>query len=200
MDYYLYKNDQNIGPLPEREVIGGLRNGRFLANDLGCRVGESEWKDLSFFFPLDTTPEPLHNLLLPQAKNTQPLKPVYPQPTQNIQPQTVILPPHSAHRGGGMSDVGKIMMFESGKKSATTAFLLCLFLGGLGVHRFYLGRTGSGAAMLIMWFCSLVLMLVFIGFLTIWITPIWAFIDLFLISGMTRRYNEDLALKMGVFN
>lgn len=51
MDYYLYKNDQNIGPLPESEVISGLRNGKFLSNDLGCRVGESEWKDLSFFFP-----------------------------------------------------------------------------------------------------------------------------------------------------
>ena len=54
MEYYLYKNEQNIGPLPENEVIGGLRNGRFLSNDLGCRVGDSDWKDLSFFFPLET--------------------------------------------------------------------------------------------------------------------------------------------------
>lgn len=35
------------------------------------------------------------------------------------------------------------------EKSKTTALLLCLFLGGLGVHRFYVGKTGSGIAMLL---------------------------------------------------
>ena len=29
-------------------------------------------------------------------------------------------------------------------KNRTTAILLCAFLGGLGVHRFYLGQTGKG--------------------------------------------------------
>jgi TM2 domain-containing membrane protein YozV len=29
-------------------------------------------------------------------------------------------------------------------KSPTTALLLAIFLGGLGIHRFYLGRIGSG--------------------------------------------------------
>lgn len=199
MDYYIYKNDQNVGPLPEGEVVNGLRNGRYVSNDLGCRVGESEWKDLSFFFPTDV-PLSHNSLTMPLTKNTQALSPIYQQPQQNTQPPVVILEPPSIKRAGGMSDVGKIMMFESGKKSTTTAFLLCLFLGGLGIHRFYLGRSGSGAAMLIMWLCSCVLMLVLIGFVTIWITPIWAFIDLFLISGMTKQYNDELASKLGVYN
>lgn len=36
-------------------------------------------------------------------------------------------------------------------KSKTTAILLCLFLGGFGAHRFYLGQSGVGLMYLI--FC-----------------------------------------------
>lgn len=37
----------------------------------------------------------------------------------------------------------------AGTKSKTTAILLCLFLGGIGVHRFYLGYTGLGVLMIL---------------------------------------------------
>jgi TM2 domain-containing membrane protein YozV len=33
-------------------------------------------------------------------------------------------------------------------KSGVTVLLLCLFLGTFGVHRFYVGKTGSGLGML----------------------------------------------------
>jgi TM2 domain-containing membrane protein YozV len=33
-------------------------------------------------------------------------------------------------------------------KNKTTAILLAFFFGGLGVHRFYLGRIGTGLLML----------------------------------------------------
>jgi len=33
-------------------------------------------------------------------------------------------------------------------KNKTTTLLLCFFFGGLGVHRFYLGKTGTGFLML----------------------------------------------------
>jgi hypothetical protein len=34
-------------------------------------------------------------------------------------------------------------------KSAVTALLLCMFLGGMGIHRFYVGKIGTGILMLI---------------------------------------------------
>jgi TM2 domain-containing membrane protein YozV len=34
-------------------------------------------------------------------------------------------------------------------KSKTTALVLCLFLGYLGAHRFYVGRNGTGIAQLL---------------------------------------------------
>ncbi len=30
------------------------------------------------------------------------------------------------------------------RKSKTTALLLCIFLGGIGAHRFYVGKVGTG--------------------------------------------------------
>ena len=34
-------------------------------------------------------------------------------------------------------------------KSRLVALLLCIFLGGLGIHRFYVGKTGTGILMIL---------------------------------------------------
>jgi len=59
---------------------------------------------------------------------------------------------------------------DTRKKSVTATWLLWLFLGGIGAHRFYLGRVGTGIAML----------------LTLGGLSIWTLVDAFLISGMLR--------------
>lgn len=69
-------------------------------------------------------------------------------------------------------------------KSKGTAALLAFFLGGLGIHRFYLGHAGIGIAQLL---------LLLGGFLTCGVTSIaaglWAFIDFILI--LTGSISKD---------
>lgn len=64
---------------------------------------------------------------------------------------------------------------NSGKSnpSKVTLIIVCLFLGGLGIHRFMVGKTGSGIAQL----------------LTIGGLGIWALIDLIMI--ITGKFTDS---------
>ncbi len=205
MEYYIYKNEQNIGPLPEAEVAAGLRNRRFLPNDLGCRVGDSDWRDLNFFFPLETAAalprQQIHTQTLPQASH-QPTLPNYQQhqPPQRIVHQPAVIYQPAPSGFGTNSDVGKMMMYESNKKSTGIAYLLWLFLGMFGAHRFYIGETGTGIAILLITVCSIPLKFALIGFVTIFISVIWVFIDLFLIPSMVQKHNNQLAARLNIYN
>lgn len=59
----------------------------------------------------------------------------------------------------------------SDEKTFTATLLLCLFLGGVGAHRFYTGHTGTAIT-------QLVLTLTLIGAI---ISAPWAFIDFIMI-------------------
>ena len=65
-------------------------------------------------------------------------------------------------------------------KSPTTTLIISLLGGGLGLDRFYLGKTGKGIAKLLT--CG--------GF------GIWAIIDLFLIMGSTREVNTEKLIEV----
>jgi TM2 domain-containing membrane protein YozV len=43
-----------------------------------------------------------------------------------------------------MADVSVAPSAGVSDKSKVAALLLCIFLGGLGVHRFYVGKIGTG--------------------------------------------------------
>ncbi len=70
-------------------------------------------------------------------------------------------------------------------KNILVAYLLWFFLGQLGVHRFYLGRIGSGVAQLVLCVVGYFLLFVF-GIGLIFLIPlwIWLIVDIFLIPGM----------------
>ena len=72
-------------------------------------------------------------------------------------------------------------METKSKKGFVATLLLCIFLGGLGVHRFYVGKIGTGIAML----------LTFGGF------GIWTLIDLIMIVIGSFKDKEGLPIKAG---
>ena len=85
-----------------------------------------------------------------------------------------------------------MMLYDASKKSTGVAYLLWFFLGMAGGHRFYIGRTFSAIAMLIIFLISWPLLLVGIGALGFGVVGLWALVDAFLIPGMLRTHNAAL--------
>jgi len=48
-----------------------------------------------------------------------------------------------------MADASVAPAAGKSDKNKITALLLCIFLGGLGVHRFYVGKIGTGIVWLL---------------------------------------------------
>ncbi len=63
-------------------------------------------------------------------------------------------------------------------KSRLAYILLALFLGTLGVHNFYVGRTGAGVAQLMITIFSIPLMCAVVGFATILIPVVWSLVEI----------------------
>lgn len=100
--------------------------------------------------------------------------------------------PENQRSSGLSADAKAMMAFESAKKSAGLGYVLWFFLGWIGVHRFYLGRTGSDIAMLVITIVSWILLFVGIGLLGFAAIAIWLIVDAFLIPGIAREHNQAL--------
>lgn len=92
-----------------------------------------------------------------------------------------------------MNDAQTMMMYDAAKKSLAVTYLLWWFLGTFGAHRFYMGRTGSAIAMLVITLLSFPLALIFIGFIGFMLIGVWWIVDAFLIPGIVRGFNTQLA-------
>lgn len=56
MQLYIYRNNNQSGPHDEDVIKGQLRTGGLSPNDLGCRVGDNQWRQLGELFP-DAVPQ-----------------------------------------------------------------------------------------------------------------------------------------------
>lgn len=75
-----------------------------------------------------------------------------------------------------------MMQYNNVKKNNTTAVLLALFLGGLGIHKFYLGQSGMG--------------ILYLLFCWTYIPAIVAFFEAFTISAQVGKYNKQKAMEL----
>ena len=79
-------------------------------------------------------------------------------------------------------------------KNTIIAYVLWWFLGSLGIHRMYLGRTGSGVAQLLLLIFGILTWIIGIGILLLSILGIWWLVDSFLTYGMVKEENEKRGL------
>ncbi len=77
-------------------------------------------------------------------------------------------------------------------KSPLLTYLLWFFVGGLGIHRFYLGKTGSALAMLGLAIGGAVTLPIGIGLALLAGLGIWMLVDLFLIPGMVKAQRDQM--------
>jgi TM2 domain-containing membrane protein YozV len=103
----------------------------------------------------------------------------------------------SSPQPGVSGDARAMMMFEANKKSIAVAYLLWLFFGGAGGHRFYAGKTGSAVAQLLLLIFGLILTVVVVGVFVLIGLYIWVLVDAFLIPGWIRNQNSLLAMQLG---
>ena len=95
-------------------------------------------------------------------------------------------------------DTRAMMAFEASKKSIALAYVLWACLGLAGVHRFYLGNTASGAAMLALFIVGWFTFVFVVGIVVLIILAIWWLVDAFLIPHLTNTKNIQLAVMFGV--
>ena len=81
-------------------------------------------------------------------------------------------------------------------KSRLATTLFAFFLGQFGAHRFYIGKTGSAIAMLVLTILGWATFWFLLGFLFLGIVWVWNLIDfVFAVAGMMKDSNGLLIEK-----
>lgn len=76
------------------------------------------------------------------------------------------------------------------------AYLLLIFLGVFGAHRFYLGKTGTAAAMLALTIVGIATAVLVVGLLLLAAVGIWTLVDIFLVPGLVKEDRDRMRQRL----
>ncbi|MDO4649109.1 MAG: TM2 domain-containing protein, partial [Eubacteriales bacterium] len=101
-------------------------------------------------------------------------------------------PNGGGYYGSGMYPGG---MMPVSDKSKLTAALLCLFFGGFGVHRFYLGHSALGGVMVGLTVFGILTSILIFGIFIVIGVGVWAFVDFIMILTGSIKDANGLPLR-----
>lgn len=84
-------------------------------------------------------------------------------------------------------------------KNMVIAYLLWWFLGWAGIHRFYLGKTGSGIAQLALTVIGWATAVILIGFVFLAIWGLWWLCDAYYVQKYVKESNQLAGLDGSTF-
>ena len=172
--WYILYNGQSVGPMAKEAILSYNPN----RDTLVWKEGMANWE------PIYTVPE-LMELIQPTPQqcpapyqSQQPYQQPYQQPQQPYQqPQQPYQQPQQPYQQpqGGYQMPPQAPVNSYSSKDKTTAGILAILLGSLGIQYFYIGKTAGG-------FLTILLTLVTCG---IW--PILTFIQGIMMLTMTQE-------------
>jgi len=80
-------------------------------------------------------------------------------------------------------------------KNILVAYLLWWFLGWLGIHRFYLGRTKTGLAQLFLFIIGVLTLILIIGYFLLIAWIIWWLLDAYFTYKIVEEENQKLGVE-----
>jgi TM2 domain-containing membrane protein YozV len=78
------------------------------------------------------------------------------------------------------------------EKSMAAAYVLLIFLGQFGIHRFYAGKVGTAITQLLLGVVGWGTTWAVVGFIPLTVLWVWLFVDLFLTAGLVRKANNEI--------
>lgn len=137
MNIYLFYNNQREGPYSLDQIVELNRNGQCRISDLAWHEGLTEWK------PIQDIADVMDAILPPLPTVPMP-------PTVAVASLPLREPPPPPSPSAPLKPVPNISEKLESTKLRLPALLLCLFLGGLGLHSFYAGRLKEGVVLVVL--------------------------------------------------